>query len=101
MYDIVSLFFFLYIKYSIVNKIVEDHVDNLLSKNLVEIKDDRSPWVFRRKLENQLLVIADNSYKAICYVTSKHEQIKRFSITKIMVQSGQSCLWNWSGWGSL
>ena len=26
------------------NKIVEDRVDNLLSKNSVKIKVDRSPW---------------------------------------------------------
>ena len=63
---------------------VEDRVDNLLSKNSVEIKFDRSPWdeekiglvVFRRKLENLLLVIAIKSYNASRYVTSKHVQIK-------------------------
>ena len=46
---------------------VGDRVHNLLSKNLVEIKFDRTPWgkakivVFRRKFENLLLVIAVNS----------------------------------------
>ena len=37
---------------------VKDHVDNLVSKNLVKIKTDPSPVVFRGKLENLLLVIA-------------------------------------------
>ena len=63
---------------------VEDRVDNLLSKNSVEIKFDRSPWdeekiglvVFRRKLENLLLVIAIKSYNASRYVIGKHVQIK-------------------------
>ena len=82
MYDIIFIFSFLFIKRSIGNKEVEDRVDNLLSKNSVEVKPDQSPWgkgliVFRRKLENLLLVmIAVNSYNAICYVTSKHVQIK-------------------------
>ena len=82
MYDIIFIFYFLFIKRSIGNKEVEDRVDNLLSKNSVEVKADQSPWgkgliVFRRKLENLLLVmIAVNSYNAICYVTSKHVQIK-------------------------
>ena len=59
-------------KCSVVNKMVEDHVDNLLSKNLVEIKVDRSPWgedkivVFRRKLENLLLAIAVNGSMSEC-----------------------------------
>ena len=53
-----------------VNKMVEEWVDNLLSKISVEIV------VFRRKLDNLLLVIAVNSYNATCYVTSKHVQIK-------------------------
>ena len=61
---------------------VEDRVDNLLSKNSVEIKVGRSLCgedkivVFRRKLENLLLAIAVNSYKASRYVTGKHVQIK-------------------------
>ena len=106
MYDIIFWFNFLFIKCSVVNKIVEDHVDNLLSKNLVKIRVDQSPWgkdliVFlRRKLENLLLVIAVNSYNAT-YVTSKHVQIKWFFMTKIEVKNGQYCLWNWSGWGIL
>ena len=64
------------------NEIVDDCADNLLSKNLVEIKVDRSSWgedkivVFRRKLENLLLAITLNSYSASRYVTSKHVQIK-------------------------
>ena len=70
---------------------VEDHVDNPLLKNSVEIKLDRSPWgedkivVFRRKLENLLLALAVNSDNACRYATSKHVQIKRFVITKIKV----------------
>ena len=56
---------------------VEDHVDNPLSKNSVEMRVDRSPWgkdkivVFRKKSENLdlLFVIAVKSYNAICYVT--------------------------------
>ena len=70
MYDIIFLFHFLFIKRSLVNKIVEDCVVNILSKNSVEIKVDRSPWgkfkivVFRSKLENLLLVIAVKSYNA-------------------------------------
>ena len=61
---------------------VEDGVDNLLTKTWVVIKVDRSPWgkdkivVFRRILENLLLVIAINSYNASRYVASKHVQIK-------------------------
>ena len=61
---------------------VEDRVDDPLSNKSVEIKVDRSPWcedkivVFRRKLENLLLVIASNSYNARRYVTSKIVQIK-------------------------
>ena len=76
----------------------EDRVDNLPSKNLVEINVDQSPWgedqivVFRRKLGNLLLVIAINSYNAICNVTIKYVQIKGFFITKIKVKSGQCCL---------
>ena len=58
------------------NKMVEDRVDSLLSNNSVEIKVDRSLLivVFRRKLENLLLVIAVYSYNAI-KVISKHLQI--------------------------
>ena len=44
MYDTIFLFYFLSIKHSIVNKIVEERVNNLLSKNSDEIKVDRSPW---------------------------------------------------------
>ena len=61
---------------------VDDHVYYLLSKSSVKIKVDRLPWgedyivVVRRKSENLLLVIDVNSYIAICYVTSKHVQIK-------------------------
>ena len=76
------------------NKKVEDGVDNLLLKNSVEIKVDRSLWgedmtvVFRRKLDNILLVKAVNSYNAI----HKHVQIKCFFITKIKVKGGRYCL---------
>ena len=55
---------------------VENRVDNLRTKNSVEIKVDRSQWgedkivVFRRKLENLLFVTAVNSYNAIRCVTS-------------------------------
>ena len=82
MYDSFFFFYFLFTKHSIVKKIVEDCVDNLLLKNSVQIEVDRLPWreekivVFRRKLENLLLVIAMNGYNAICYVASKHVQIK-------------------------
>ena len=75
MYNIIFLFYFLFIKRSIVNKMIEDHVDNLLLKNSVKIKVDRSPWgedkivVFRKTNENLLLVIAVNCYNASCYVT--------------------------------
>ena len=61
---------------------VEDRINNLLSKNSVEIKVDRSPWggdkivVFRRKLEKLLLAIY--TYNASRYITSKHVQIKWF-----------------------
>ena len=81
MYDIIFVFLFLFIKRSIVNKVVEDRVDNLLSKHSVEIKVDRSPRgednivVFRRKLENLMLAIAVNSYSASRYVTSTYVQI--------------------------
>ena len=56
---------------------VEDCVSNLLSKNSVKIKVDRSPRgedkivFFRRKLENLLLAIVINSYNAKHHVTSK------------------------------
>ena len=61
---------------------VEDRVDNLVLKNLVEMKFDQSTWgeemmvIFRRKLEDLLLAIAVNSYIASRYVTSKHVRIK-------------------------
>ena len=98
MYDIIFLFHLLFIRRSVVNKMVEDLVDNLLSKNSVEIKVDRSPLgedkivVFRGKLENLLLAIAVNCYNASRYVTSKHVQIKLIFITKIKVKSVRSCL---------
>ena len=44
MYDIIFLFYFLPIKHSIANKMVEDGVDNLLPKTLVEIQFDQLPW---------------------------------------------------------
>ena len=55
---------------------VENRVDNLLSKNSVGIKVDRSLWgedkmvVFVRKLENVLLAIAVNRTllcQSLCY----------------------------------
>ena len=53
---------------------VEDGVDNLLSKNSVEIKVDRSPWdedkivVFRRKLKNlQLAMAVKLQCRSLCY----------------------------------
>ena len=75
---------------------VKDRVDNLLSKNSVEIKVDRSPWgedkivVFRRQLENQLFAITVNSFNASRYVICKHVNV--FFITKIKVKSGRCCL---------
>ena len=47
---------------------VEDRVNNRLSKSSVEIKVDRSTWgedklvVFRRKLETLQLAVTINSY---------------------------------------
>ena len=43
MYNINFLFHFLSMKCSIVNKMVEDCVGNLLLKTSVQIKDDRLP----------------------------------------------------------
>ena len=71
---------------------VEDPVDNLLSKNSVEIMVDRSPWgkdkivVFRRQLENLLLAIAINSYNAICYVTVNMCKSNDFSLRRLRLK---------------
>ena len=70
MYDIIFLLCFLFIKHSVVNKIVEDRVDNL-SNNSVEVKVDRSSWgkdktvAFRRKLENLLRALAVNTMPGV------------------------------------
>ena len=44
MYDILFSLYYLFIKYSVANKIVEDRVDNIPSKNSDGIKVDQSPW---------------------------------------------------------
>ena len=40
MYDIIFSFYILFIKHSMVNKMVEDRVDNLLSNTSLKIKVD-------------------------------------------------------------